>query len=157
EAASQIFFIENSIKSFEGSLRGLLDKNVMDKKRKDEEDFRAKVMGNPQWKTSYAGAWDALAEAHKKYSTRYKERLFHSTDSQLSTLAMQIVQYVAESKKPDADRLPGYHEAQLESLRYSMLSPAPIYKGMEIARITGALEMDLAEMGPNDAFLKIVL
>jgi hypothetical protein len=67
------------------------------------------------------------------------------------------VQYVAEIKKPDAERLEGYHEAQLESLRFNMFSPAPIYAGMEIARITGQLEMDVAELGPNDPFLKLVL
>src|SRR6202011_3215015 len=82
---------------------------------------------------------------------------FHALDSQLATLASNLVQYVAEIKKPDAARLPGFHEAQLESLRYRMLSPAPIYPEMEIARIAGALEQDVAEMGAADPFLKIAL
>jgi hypothetical protein len=157
EAETQIFGLENSIKSFEGSLRGLLDKNVMDAKRKDEEAFRGMVMGNAQWKSAYGSAWDSIADAVKKESSRTKERYFHATDSQFATLASNIVQYVAEIKKPDAERLPGFHEAQLESLRYRMFSPAPIYPGMEIARITAALEQDLAEMGPNDPYLKIAL
>ena len=67
------------------------------------------------------------------------------------------MQYVAEVKKPDAQRLPGFHEAQLESLRYEMFSPAPLYPALEIARISGQLDQDLAEMGPNDPFLKIFL
>ena len=33
------------------------------------------------------------------------------------------------------ERLAGYHEAQLESLKYRMFSPAPIYPAMEIARL----------------------
>ena len=70
---------------------------------------------------------------------------------------MTIVQYVAEIKKPDGQRLPGYHDSQLESLRFDLFSPAPVYKDMEIARIAGALRLDLKEMGPDDAFLKIVL
>jgi hypothetical protein len=68
-----------------------------------------------------------------------------------------MVQYVAEIKKPDGDRLPGYHDAQLESFRFGLFSPAPVYRDLEIARMTGAMELDLQEMGANDAFLKILL
>ena len=157
QAESEIFDYENSLKAYQGRLKGLLDKNVMEKKRKDEEAFRAAVMANPRWKADYGGAWDEIAKAEKKAATRLRERWFHSTDSELMALASNIVQYVAEVKKPDGQRLPGFHEAQLESLRYEMFSPAPIYPGMEAARIAGQLEQDLAEMGPNDPFLKILL
>jgi hypothetical protein len=157
QAASQIFGLQNSVKAFDGRYKGLLDKNVMDKKRKDEADFKAKVIGNPEWKTAYGGAWDAIAEATQKASSRAKQQFYRSTDSQLSTLAANIVDYVAEVKKPDGERLSGYHEAQLASLRQRLFSPAPIYPGMEIARMTGALEADVAELGPDDPFLKLVL
>jgi hypothetical protein len=78
-------------------------------------------------------------------------------DSELGGLAMNIVQYVTEIRKPDAERLPGYHEAQLESLRFAMFSPARIYPGLETARIAGQLQQDLDEMGPNDPFVKAAL
>src|SRR4051812_30245994 len=65
--------------------------------------------------------------------------------------------YVAEIRKPDAERLPGFHEAQLESLRVRLFSPAPLYPAMESARIAGALEQAQAELGPNDAFVKASL
>ena len=157
EAGSDIFGIENSLKAYEGRLKGLLDRNVWESKRKDEAAFRAAVMANPQWKAAYGSAWDQIAQAEKKSATRLKERWFHSTGSDLIGLANEIVQYVAEVKKPDAQRLPGFHEAQLESLRYEMFSPAPLYPGLEIARISGQLDQDLAEMGPNDPFLKVFL
>jgi len=157
QAESEIFDLENSVKAYDGRLKGLLDKNVMDKKRKEEEAFRAAVVANPRWKDAYGAAWDDIAKAEKKAATRLRERWFHSTDSELSGLASNIVQYVAEVKKPDAQRLPSFHEAQLESLRYEMFSPAPIYPAMEAARIAGQLEQDIAEMGPNDPFLKIIL
>ena len=86
-----------------------------------------------------------------------KEQYFHSTDSRLSSLAKTIVEYVKEIKKPDGERLPGYHDAQLDSLRFELFSPAPIYRDMEIAQITGALELDLQEVGPADPFMKIIL
>ena len=157
EAASAIFGLENGVKAFEGRYKGLLDKNVMAKKQKDEEEFKAKVMAHPEWKQAYGGAWDAIAEATRKAASRAKQQFFHSTDSQFSNIGATIVDYVAEIKKPDGERLPGYHESQLDSLRHRLFSPAPIYPAMEIARMTGALELDLAELGPVDPFLKIVL
>ena len=157
EAGSDIFGMANGLKAYEGRLKGLLDKNVWETKRKEEEAFRAAVMANPQRQAAYGGAWEQIAQAEKKAATRLKERWFHSTGSELLGLANDIVQYVVEVKKPDAQRLPGFHEAQLESRRYEMFSPAPIYPGLETAKIGGQLEQDVAEMGPNDPYLKVLL
>lgn len=156
-AMAQIFSLENSLKAYDGREKGLQDKRVMDAKRADETKFRALVAANPQWKAAYGNAWDQIAAAEKKAQTRFKEQYFHGLNSSLASLAQQIVQYIAEIKKPDGERLDGYHESQLESLRLQMFSPAPIYTDMEIARITGALELDLAEVGPNDPWIKLVM
>jgi hypothetical protein len=157
QAASSIFILENDVKELSGEQRGLNDPRVMQKKRSDEEKLRAAVMAKPELKAEYGSAWDEIGAAEKKAASRVKERFYHSTDSRFSAIAMQIVEYVVEVKKPDGQRLPGFHEAQLESLRYELLSPAPIYKEMEEARIAGALELDLQEMGPRDAYLQMIL
>ena len=159
-AITQIFSLENSLKAYEGRLKGLQDKRVMDAKRADETKFKAQVASNPQSKAAYGNAWDQIAAAEKKVQTRFKEQYFHGLNSSLANLGQQVVQYVAEIKKPDGERLAGYHDSQLESLKLGMFSPAPIYPDMEIARITGALELDLAEVGPagaNDAWIKLVM
>lgn len=157
QATTQIFSLENSRKVFEGRRDGLQDNNLMQKKRKEEEDFRSKVDANPEWKKEYASAWTMDEEALQKQAPRVKQQFFRSTDSQLSNLAISIVTYVAETKKPDGERLAGFHDSQLDSLKQRLFSPAPIYPEMEIARMTGALDLDLKEMGPDDAFLKAVL
>jgi hypothetical protein len=157
EATELIFDLQNAIKVFQGRLDGLRDNNVMEKKRKEDEDFRNKVDANPEWKKEYAGAWTMEDEALQKVRPRQKQQLFRMTDSQLSALAVQIVTYVAEVKKPDDQRLNGFHDSQLDSLRHVLFSPAPIYKEMDIARMVGALQLDLKELGPDDAFLKAVL
>jgi len=54
------------------------------------------------------------------------------------------VQYVAEIRKPDGERLPGFHEAELDSLKLHPFLIGSIYPGLEIARLTGSLELDLA-------------
>ncbi|MGB7726998.1 MAG: S46 family peptidase [Candidatus Acidiferrum sp.] len=157
QSTTQIFGLENSRKVFEGRRDGLQDKNLMEKKRKEDRDFRGKVDANADWKKDYASAWTMEEEALQKQRPRIKEQFFRSTDSQLSALAVQIVTYVAEIKKPDGERLAGFHDSQLDSLKQRLFSPAPIYPEMEIARMSGALDLDLKELGPDDPFLKGVL
>jgi Peptidase S46 len=157
QTTTLIFGLENSRKVFEGRRDGLQDKNLMDKKRKEDEDFRNKVNANPEWKKEFGNAWTMDEEALRKVKPRTKQQFFRSTDSQLSALAVQIVTYVAEIKKPDGERLQGFHDSQLESLKHRLFSPAPIYPEMEITRMTGALELDVKELGPDDPFLKAVL
>ena len=157
QSRTEIFNLENRLKVYEGRLRGLLDGNVMDKKRREEELIRAAVRANPEWQAAYGSAWDELAEAERKAASRMKEGWYRSLDSDLMRLADMIVLYASEIEKPDSGRLNGFHEAQLESLRYQMFSPAPIYPDLEIARITGQLELALEELGPEDPFVKIVL
>ena len=157
QAGSQIFSLENSLKVYVGRLEGLQDKKLMEKKQKEEDDFRAKVDANPELKRDYGKAWDGVAEAIDKARPRIKEQYFRSADSQLAGLAITLVTYVAEIRKPDGERLEGFHDSQLESLKLRLFSPAPIYPEMEIARMTSALEADVRELGPNDAWIKAVL
>jgi hypothetical protein len=157
QAATLIFNLENSVKVFEGRLKGLQDPHLMDKKRQDENEFKAKVKANPEWEKEYGSAWDTVAKVLQVEQPRVKQQFFRSTDSQLFTFAVNIVTYVAEIKKPDGERLPGYHDSQLESLKVRLFSPAPVYKELEIARMTNALTADQQESGADDAFLKTML
>lgn len=157
QADSDIFRNANSIKAIGGELTGLKNPAVMEIKRLQEENFRQAVKSKPALEAQYGQAWDEIAAVERKAAGRMKENFYHNMDSQLAGIAKTIVEYVAEIRKPDGARLPGYHDAQLDSLRFDLFSPAPIYRDMEIARISGALELDLKAMGPNDPFLKIVL
>ncbi len=157
QAASMIFSLENGRKVYEGRLLGLQDKNLMEKKRKEEEEFKAKVDANPEWKKEYGSAWEKDAKSVEKEKTRIKQQFYRQPDSQLTALAVNVVTYVAEIKKPDGERLAGFHEAQLDSLKVRLFSPAPVYPEMDIARMTSALTADLKELGTDDAWLKAVL
>jgi hypothetical protein len=145
------------MKVTDGELKGLRDPGILSDKQKQEESFRAMVMANSAWKAAWGGAWEAIADSEKKAASRMKEQYFHGLDSNLANLATSIVEYAAEVRKPDADRLPGFHDAQLESLRFQLSSPAPIYPEMEIARMTGALQLDIAKAGKDDRFVATVL
>jgi hypothetical protein len=156
-AMTIIFGLENSLKVFEGRLEGLQDSHLMAKKRQEEEEFKAKVLGNPEWKKEYGNAWETVAKAVEIETPRAKQLYFRALDSQLAMLAVNIVTYVAEVKKPDGERLPGFHQAQLDSLKLRLFSPAPLYKELEIVRLASALEADLKQLGADDPWVKAVL
>src|SRR5437867_11593240 len=136
-----------------------MDKSLFDKKTKEESDLRAKVAANAEWRRQYADAWDAIAAATKKQADLSKLQQFRSisTASNLAGLARQIVVYVAEIQKPDAQRLSGYHDSQLEELKFYLLSPAPIYPQFEEAMLAFSLQDALDQLGPNDPWVKTVL
>lgn len=158
EAANQIFRIENSVKAIAGELDGLLDRSTIEKRRKDETEFRALVDSKAEWKKEYASAWDEITQAERLFLTRFKQSRFRNLRaSRMWSNALTIVQYVAEVRKPDGKRLDGFHESQLESLRFDLFSPAPVYARLEETLIADSLHESLEELGPDDAFMKTVL
>jgi len=158
EAANTIFGVSNSLKALEGRAEGLADKNLIAKMQKDETSFRALVASNPAWQQAYGGAWDAIAQAEIKHREMAKMlRFYGARGSRLWAIALSIVQYVAEVKKPDGERLEGYHDSQLESLRFRLFSPAPIYPGFEKAMLEEGLQLSLEELGATDPYMRAVL
>jgi hypothetical protein len=165
QAARIIFFTENSLKVYKGRAQGLADKTLVAKMQKDEASFRALVASKPEWEKAYGGAWDAIAQAEMKHRQILKTyRLYSLHWSRLAEIALNIVQYVAEVKKPDGERLKDphdpqkdYHDSQLDSLRFRLFSPAPIYPQYEAAMLEGALQLSLEELGASDPFMKAVL
>jgi hypothetical protein len=157
-ALIQIFGLENSKKAMTGEFQGLLDKALMAGRKKAEEEFRLKVASNPEWDKAYGDAWDTIAEVAKKMTTLAKRQFFRRfIGSDLAGFAASIVRYVVEAKKPDADRIPGYHDSELNELRFSLFSPAPIYLDLEERLLANGLKWSLDALGPDDEFMKTVL
>jgi hypothetical protein len=154
---SMIFGLENGQKSIRGSHEALRDPQIIAKKRQEEDEFRALVKSHPEWESKYGGAWEAIAAAYQKALPRQDQLMFRGLDSQLYQYAQQIVRYVAEVKKPDGERLAGFHDAQLESLRYRLFAKTPIYPELDEARLAGSLTLDLSKLGPKDAYLSTAL
>jgi len=158
QAADEIFSYENTVKAYTGQLKGL-DKGLFDKKTREESDLRAKVAANAEWRRDFGPAWDAVAASTKKQAELYKQRQFWtiSSPSGLARMARQLVVYAAELKKPDAERIGGYHEAELEELKFYLLSSAPIYPEFEEMLLAHSLQDSLDQLGPNDPFVRAVL
>jgi hypothetical protein len=158
QATDLIFGFENSRKAVEGEYQGM-DKALFDKKAKEEAELRAKVNANPEWRRDYGNAWDEISEVTKRQRSLVKVRQYRtiSSASQLAGLARQIVVYVQEIKKPDAERLDGYHDSQLEELKFYLFSPAPIYPEFEEALLTFSLQTSRDELGSDDPWVKAII
>ena len=154
---STIFGLQNSLKVYVGRAEALADKAILARKEADEADFRKRVAANPEWQKEYGDTWDTIARVEEQVKPEIQGQLFRRSDSRLFGIALQIVQYVAEVKKPDGDRLPGYHDAQLESLRFQLLSPATIAPSTEKLYMTGALKLAQEKLGANDAYVQAIV
>jgi Peptidase S46 len=158
EATGAIFIIQNSLKALNGMLAGLRNPEIMAKKEQDEQQFRARIAARPQWEKEYGSAWKEIAEAQKKLREIAVPLHFTSLRwSRLMTMALTITQYVAEIKKPDGVRLDGFHDSQLDSLKFSLFSPAPVYPAFEEVNLAGNLEMGREVLGADNPFIKTVL
>ena len=158
QAANTRFSLENALKAYKGEFEGLQDAKLMDKKRQDERDFRARIDASREWKAQYGEAWDAIASAEKINRSLYKASRFQQLrGSSLAALATSLVRYIEEKQKPDPERLNGYHDAQLPALELQLFSPAPVYPGLDETLLAGALQEALEALGPNDPFIQAAL
>jgi len=157
-ALIQIFGLANSQKAMTGEYEGLLDENVMAKRRGEEEEFRNQIASRPEWQQAYGKAWETIETLTVMQQDVMKNRFYRRfVLSRFAGLAQNIVFYVQEVEKPDTDRLNGYHESQLDGMRFNLFSPAPIFSDLEEAQIASWLSLVLEELGPEDPFVKTVL
>lgn len=154
----RLFYKGNSKKARTGILQGLRDKNLLAAHKKQEKELRKKVSRKPVWQKEYGHAWnsiDSISEIEKKIVQEHFYSQLRGSD--LVWFAQTIVRYVTEVTKPDADRLDGYHESELEELRFNLFSPAPIYKDMEEVLLAGNLQITLDELGAKHEFIELAL
>ena len=157
-ALVRIFGLENAKKAMTGEYQGLLDSTLMNQYKKKEAVLRKKVMQDPDMKEKYGDAWSTIEELLAKDQDRIIKQFYQGFfGSRLTGIATNIVRYVVEVNKPDAERLNGYHDAQLENFKFGLFSPAPIYKDMEQANLTWSLTLSLKGLGKDDEFIKKVL
>lgn len=150
--------LSNAIKRLVGQQEGLNNPRILAQKQQEERALREAVAGNPEWTRRYASAWEEIAAAYRAYPPM-ATRIEFSTlaPSRLGSIASTIVRYAAEVGKPDAERYDEFRDSRLESLRFGLLSTAPVYRDMEIAILTAWLAEALKTLGPDDPFVKAAL
>jgi len=150
--------LENSIKRLTSQQAGLMSAKLIEKKTKEEEALRAEVARRPELKEAYADAWDQISNAYREMPDKAKRIAFTTlTPSRLGTLASNLVRYSEEAQKPNDKRYPEFSDAKLESFKFGLLSPAPIYPDMEEAILAAWLEEAQKSLGADDPFIRAAL
>jgi len=164
QARNKIFSIANYAKAYSGELQGLQGPTLMAAKKAEEESLRAAVAARPELAFA-APAWDRLAAAQEKLAARLKdlqyraasESVLRRADSRLACLAQLIVRYAEETGKPNDQRYEEFRESTLDSLRFQIFSPAPVYAELETRLLALDLQESLDQLGPDHAYVKAAL
>ncbi|MEK6325330.1 MAG: S46 family peptidase [Acidobacteriota bacterium] len=158
QAGSGTRSLNNSLKRLVGQQEGLMNPRMMSKKEAEEKELRDAVERRPDLKKAYGGSWEQIASAYSELPTMAARIAFSNlTPSRLGTIASQLVRYAEEIRKPNEKRYDEFRDSKLESFKFGLLSPAPIYPEMEEAVLAAWLEEGLKTLGPNDPFIKAAL
>jgi len=142
-ALRSLFGIENSLKAITGYQSGLLDPKLMAKKAAEEKSFREALAKDPALGKEFGAAWDEIAAAEKAYASFFVPYSFFERGLGFNTMyfgaARNLVRLAMEKGKPNAERLREYRDANMASLKRSLLSPSPIYDEFEVVKLTDSL------------------
>ncbi len=168
QAVTDLHSVANARKAFSGQLQGLLDPKIIDQKVESDLVLIRKNWpkdvpepGPSQPPPSLFGPWKAIAEVQKTF--RPFERAYglletgHAFFSPLFGIARHCVRMADELPKKSADRLREYRDSNLDSLKFALFSPAPIYPELERAKLTASLTFLAENLGGDDPIVKLVL
>lgn len=156
-AKGQIIGTQNGRKATAARLDGLLDAEVMHGKAEAERVFREKLRADAKWAAA-DGAYERIAAGVAERRT-FSKRL-EALEGGLGGLfwtARTLLRAADEAGKPDGERLPEFQEANRVSLELGLFSPRPVYKDLEIVRLTDTLTVLSAELGVEDPAMVTIL
>ena len=158
-ATDRIRGVSNNLKREYAFLEILRSRELMDAKRKDEAALRARAAKQKDAAAECTGAWDKIAAAEREASRRSREYLYEdlARGARLVGIAQNIVYYVTEVGKPNAERFEEYRDSNLESLRFQMFSPAPIYPDVDAVVLGTQLKDAVDGLGAGHAWIKTAL
>jgi hypothetical protein len=155
---NQIFGIENSYKAVSGYLSGLLDEDRMGRKTVFEEDFRRRIDADPQLRSRYGGAWNAIAKAQAELASLAAQgRYYGFGGSQILGVAGNLVRLPEQKALPDSLRLPAFRSDRLERLQGQLTAEMSVDFESEVLNLAAQLQAAQAELPAGDPFLRTVL
>lgn len=164
QAGTDLHRAANARKAYSGQLQGLLDPKILEQKHTHEQQLRAALqqLKNPAvTEAAYAQATESVTRIQKQF--REFEREYYLLErgdafySELFTIARHIHRLTTELPKPSADRLREYRDSNLESLKFQLFSPAPIYADLERRKLQTALTFLAENLGGDHPLVRKIL
>ncbi len=160
ESQSILFYVNNSIKALTGEYNGLLNPALIKEKKAREEKLHSSIAARPSLR-HYAQAWKeidrSLAWNRSHAGELNYESMLPGYSWGLAGTALSIARYAEEVKKPDAQRLEGYHEAQIPNLLRRLEAPRPYYKELETVWLAHDLALLKKHLGADDPYVRTLL
>jgi hypothetical protein len=150
--------LENSIKRLIGQQEGLMNPRMMEKKIAQEKALRDEVAKRAELARTSGDGWAQIEAAYAELPSM-SPRIAFSTlaPSRLANIASILVRYSEEVSRPNDKRYDEFRDSKLESLKFSLLSPAPIYPDLEEAILAGWFEEARKALGNDDPFVREAL
>ena len=166
QAATDLHRVANARKAFNGQLLGLLDPAILKQKAESEAEIREILAKNPHHVAAgeiatYQTAIQSIADIQARF--RNFEREYYLLErgdafsSELFTIARHLVRLTQELQKPSPERLREYRDSNLESLKFQLFSPAPIYPDLERRKLQTALTFLAENLGGAHPIVQMVL
>jgi hypothetical protein len=153
--------LENAIKVRRGQLDALLDDRLLQSKRAEESQLRAKVAADPQLAAATGDPWADIARAQQRLHELYLPYTYLEQragfNSHLFNYARTLVRAAAERPKPNTERLLEYRDAALPRVQQRLLAPVPAYPELEKLTLSFSLERMREWLGPDAPVVRQLL
>jgi len=74
----------------------------------------------------------------------------------MARAALQLVLHAEEVQKPDGERLNGYHDSELDQLKFHLTAPVPIYRDLEQAMMEFSFDLALEKLPQGDPLRTVI-
>jgi hypothetical protein len=155
-----LFGLQNSQKAIRGYQSGLLDPQLMARKRDWEKRFRSKVDADPVLHRLYGDAWDRIAAVRRQLAqlaVHGRYYAFGGYGSRLLTYAGLIARLPVEMAKPDSARQGIFQDANRSRLERFLYSPQPVDTSVEAALLGAYFEAMQKDLPAGDPVLTAAL
>jgi hypothetical protein len=153
-AADRLLGTENWLKAMLGEHRALHEPVLMGKRSDEEALLRKSFRGA----AGEVDPWTRIEAATRNEARVLKESwaVGYGYDT-LFSIAGKIVEIAGEKALPDGERLPDYRDSAIPRLLLRLTSDAPVYKDLEIARLTEIWQEATELLGADHPFVRSVL
>jgi hypothetical protein len=153
--------VANGRKARSGGLAGLQNPAIMARRQAEEKAFRDAVAKDPKLKQSCGNAWETIEKSLAAWNAIYTDLDMFERGSgfrgSLFGIARTLIRYASETDKPNPDRLREFRDSNLDSLKQSLFSDAPIYKDLETVQLADSLSLLAETLGfKNDLVQKVL-
>lgn len=158
-SADPLFNVENYLKYLGAGQLVLNDKTLLDAKRAEEAELKARIAADPRLGAEIGDPWSAVTNAQVAYADNYLRfrMLEGGSQSSLYAFALMLVRAAQERTKPAAERLPEYSDSRLARVESELLDESPVNPDLEQLYLEFWLSKTRESLSADDRTVQLLL